>query len=115
GGLSPLQPHVIRIRHEGDSREMPGSPFVVEASDSFDSSLEQAITRAIDALGTERDEDRVLSFLSAESERLLRRRADRESKRASRVAYREFQRGSGSFSQKVEDPGLRALVIDDDV
>jgi glycosyltransferase involved in cell wall biosynthesis len=113
-GLSLLERHVIRVRHELDAREIPGSPYVIEPSDSFDSALEQAVAKAIDGLAIESDQDRVLSFLTLQTDRLLQKRAERDSKRVLRLAFPEFRKSPGSFTEEPADPGRRALVIDDE-
>jgi len=115
GGLTPLERHIIRVQHQHDGREIPGSPFVIERSDSFDSALEEAVTKAIDALALERDQGRVLSFLTAQTERLLEKHAVIEGMQAARVGYRESKRAGRLPGQNFANPGLRALVIDDDV
>lgn len=113
GGLAPLERHVIRVRSAWDAREIPGSPFVIEASDSFDSALEDAVVKSIDALEGEGDHYRALAFLAAQTERILQQRADFDGARSARAAFREFRR-RGDL-QAAADPGLRALVIDNDV
>lgn len=113
--LSPLERHVIRIRHADDGREIPGSPFVIERSDSFDSALEEAVIKAIDTLVPGDDEDRVLSFLMSQTERLLLRHGHIEGKLAARLGYRQDRRARGRGHSTFVDPGPRALVIDDHV
>ncbi|HEX4505189.1 MAG TPA: glycosyltransferase [Alphaproteobacteria bacterium] len=113
GGLAPLERHVIRVRGARDAREIPGSPFVIEPSDSFDTALEDAVTKAIDALEGQGDHDRALAFLTDQAERILQQRADFDGARTARAAFRAFTRRGGA--QAATDPGLRALVIDNDV
>ena len=116
GSLSPLARHVIRVRREGDDAELPGSPTVIEAADSFDPALEQALIRAIDALPDAVSQDRVLSFVLAQADRLLQRRAEAESGGSAREAARLFRRrwgpDAGSRADAPPDPAPRALVID---
>ena len=113
GGLAPLERHVIRVRSARDAREIPGSPFVIETSDSFDGALEDAVVKAIDALEGDGDHYRALSFLAAQTERILQQRADADGARTARAAFREFRRRRDLHA--AADPGLRALVIDNDV
>jgi len=112
GGLSPLSRHTIEVRVEADGSVLPGSPVVIEASTSFDATLEHAIETSVAALGTVADQDRALSFLAAQTERLLRLRAQTEGGLTARVAYEQFRRRWGGGAAPLAEPGLRALVID---
>jgi glycosyltransferase involved in cell wall biosynthesis len=103
GGLSPLTRQVIQVRQERDGAELPGSPSVIEAAESFDSVVEQAVARAVAAVGSQDERERVLSFIAAQADRLLQQQADGETGRLSRNAQRRLA------------PGLRALVIDERV
>jgi glycosyltransferase involved in cell wall biosynthesis len=114
GGLSPLDRHVIRVRHAADAREIPGSPFAIEPSDSFDAALEDAVTKAIGALESEGDQDRALAFLAYQTERLRQGRAALDAQRDARIVFREFRRRSEHVAAAI-DPGQQALVIDDEV
>jgi len=130
GGLSPQARHVIRVRREADSAELPGSPAVIEAAGSFDAGLQQAIARAVAAIGPDDDQDHALSFILGQADRLLQQRADAESRRTQRLAHRWGARRWGTPAPGLAttglattglatsglatpaDPGLRALVID---
>ena len=59
GGLPPFARHVIRIKHEADGADIPGSPAVIEAAGSFDASLEQAVAQAVAGLGPDDDQEHV--------------------------------------------------------
>ena len=47
GGLSPLSRHVISIRQERDGTELPGSPVVIEAAESFTTGLSKRWRRRL--------------------------------------------------------------------
>ncbi len=112
GGLSPLTRHVLEVRRESDGAPLPGAPAVIEAANSFDAALEGAVTRAVAGLDGA-DGDRVLSFLLAQTERLLQDRARDESGLARRDALRQFRRRWGRDAAAAEaPPSARALVID---
>ncbi len=113
GGLSPLIRHVIAIRHARDGREVPNSPFVLEPSTIFDPALEGAIEKAVEALTLASDQTHALSFLAGQTERLLQKRAETEGQQLQRLAYRELNRRGQADT--ITDPGLRALVVDDEV
>jgi glycosyltransferase involved in cell wall biosynthesis len=115
GGLSPLSRHVIHVRREADGGEVQNSPAVIEAATSFDAALERAVDKAVASLGADGEEERVLSFLLAQADRLLQQRAEAEGKREARLAYQQFQRRWGATRPAATvDPGLRALVVDDE-
>ena len=116
GGLSPLSRHVLEVRRETDGAALPGTPVVIEPANSFDPALESAVARAVAALPAGGEGDRVLSFLLAQTERLLRDRAEAEGGADKRQALRAFQRRWGPEAEAAPDrpdaPGARALVID---
>jgi autotransporter passenger strand-loop-strand repeat protein len=112
GGLSPLARHVVRVTNEHDGADL-APPVVIEAIDSFDATLEQTITRAIAALGTTGDHQRVLSFIMAQADRLRKLHADGQAGRTSRIAYREASRAQRLPAAPA--PRQRALVIDERV
>jgi autotransporter passenger strand-loop-strand repeat protein len=95
GGLSPLARHVIQVRSEASGAEITGSPAVIEAAVGLDADLRQAIARAVAAAGPEDDQNRMLSFLLEQADRLLQQRADAEGGRTERLAYRQFRRRWG--------------------
>jgi glycosyltransferase involved in cell wall biosynthesis len=114
GGLSPLVRHVIQARHERDGSELENSPFVIEAAGCFDRALEQTIADAIAASAPGEQPD-ILSFLLAQTEKLLQQRGDHDGRRDERLLHRQFHRRWGPSSERANaprDPGLRALVID---
>ena len=76
GGLSPLERHVIQVRRESDGSELPGSPVVIEAAGSFDTSLEAAISQAVAAAGGVADQARIMGFMLEQADRLAQRMAD---------------------------------------
>jgi hypothetical protein len=126
GGLSPLSRHVIDVRREADDGALDFSPVVIEPATSFEPALEQAVENAVASLGANEEQERVLSFLAAQADRLLQLRAETEGKRESRAAYQQFRRRWGSAlpggndtaaaeAPDVVDPGKRALVVDDEV
>ncbi len=116
GGLSPLTRHVLEIRREADGAPLPNTPVVIEAADSFDPALEGAVSRAVASLVADGEQDRVLSFLVAQTERLLQRRAAAASGAEQRRALAQFRRRwgqeAGLMADAPEDAGRRALVID---
>ena len=116
GGLSPLARHVLEFRRETDGAALPGTPVVIEPAHSFDPALQGAVARAIAALDADGEQDRVLSFLVAQTEQLLERRATAASGRAERQALVRFRRRWGPAADTMaaapQDAGRRALVID---
>ena len=116
GGLSPLARHVLEFRRESDGAVLPGTPVVIEPAHSFDPALEGAVERAVAALDADGEQDRVLSFLVAQTERLLQRRATAASGTAERQALARFRRRWGpaadTMAEAPVDVGPRALVID---
>ena len=124
GGLSPLVRHVIQVRREADGAEMPGSPAVIEAAGGFDAGLQQAIASAVAAVGPGDDQQRMLSFILAQADRLMQQRADAEGRRTERLTCRQMHRRWGKLAEDAAvEPrgdagvgatrGLRALVIDE--
>jgi glycosyltransferase involved in cell wall biosynthesis len=117
GGLNPYIRHVIQIRRARDGAELPGSPVIVPRADSFDESLEQAVSSAIDSLASPNARRRAISFLVDQTERVLRGMAEADSQRADRQTYQDFIRRWGPQADSAPlsppDPGKRALVIDE--
>ncbi len=116
GGLSPLARHVLEFRREADGAALPGTPVVIEPAHSFDPALEGAVSRAVASLDAGGEQDRVLSFLVAQTERLLQHRAAATSGAAERQALAQFRRRWGPEADRrldaPQDAGRRALVID---
>jgi hypothetical protein len=73
--LSPSARHVVCIKRAADGRDLVGSPCIMEPSASFDAVLEQCISQSLSALEAGAELDRVLSFLLAQTDQLLQRRA----------------------------------------
>ena len=109
GGLEPLERHVIAVRREYDGIDLPNSPIVIEAAESFDAAVEEAVARAVDAVGSDGEARRVLSFLTAQAERLRREQADRDVQRIQRAEHRRLR---GAQAVVPGAPAPRALVID---
>ncbi|MCP9319598.1 Hint domain-containing protein [Acetobacter persici] len=106
--LSPLTRQIIEIRNERTGALL-GQPIVVEAANQFDSDLEEAVCRAIGSVQDAKDHDRVLSFLSAQMERLKQSHADHQSGRRQNDVQRERSR-RGLAPPEKRSP--RVLVID---
>jgi autotransporter passenger strand-loop-strand repeat protein len=115
GGLSPLTRHVLEIRRESDGAALPGTPLTIEPSDSFDPALERAVQQAVAALDIRGQQDKVLSFLLAQTEQLLQKRALAESGAEPRQALAQFRRrwGHDGVPSIRTEATRRALVIDE--
>jgi len=111
-GLSALQDQEVRVQREADGAELSGSPRTVVAADNFGAAIEQAFA----AILADADEDRALSFLAQQTDRLLARRAERHGGLAEREAHRLFRRRWGGQGENglesPKAPQLRALVVD---
>ena len=94
GGLSALTRHVIQVLGEADGCEMQGSPVIIEPTAGFDAALEHAISTAVSALGAD-ERERALSFLAAQTERLLHNNADAAAGREERLIRRQLERRWG--------------------
>jgi hypothetical protein len=114
GGLSPLERHVISVQRECDGVPLPFSPMVIDPPSSFGAALEQALDDAVDTVPPGSSQTRMLSFLMAQTERLLQRSADTDGQRAVRQAWHDHRQLGGPKTPGAPppDPGLRALVID---
>ena len=107
GGLSPLARHVIQVRREHDGAELAGSPTVIEPAGAFDAAIQHAIAQAVDAAGTD-EQDHVLAFLAAQSDRIRHSRAQSQARPAQRdAARRATRRHAPAVTAR------RALVIDE--
>jgi hypothetical protein len=122
GGLSPLTRHAIAARTAADGVMLGNAPLVIEPATRFDDGLAHAVASAVAALDVPAEQDRVLDFLAAQMDRVLQQRADAEAQRDSRHAHRLFRRrwGPGADAAAADpnfvgDPGLRALVIDEEM
>jgi glycosyltransferase involved in cell wall biosynthesis len=122
-GLSALETHVIRVRREADGAELTGSPIALPAACRFDGAVEQTLANLLSgaSAASDADEDRALAFLAEQTERLLSRRAERQSGRAEREAERLFRRRWGPEAVAIHGDetakggrlGPRALIVDD--
>jgi glycosyltransferase involved in cell wall biosynthesis len=122
GALSPLARHAIVVRAAEGGVPLENAPTIIEPATQFDDGFAQAVANAVAAVDAPVEQDRVLDFLAAQMERVLQLRADAQSQRKSRQAHQLFCRrwGPGAAAPAddpgaVGDPGLRALVIDEEV
>ncbi len=122
GGLSPLIRHAIIVRTAEDGLLLGNAPVILEPATRFDDGLANAVANAVGALDAPSEHDRVLNFLAAQMERVLQRRADAEAQRDARESHRLFRRRWGPGTDEaadpatlIGDPGLRALVIDEEL
>ena len=76
GGLSPLTRQVIEVRRATDGAALPGEPTVLDPVDSFGPELERAVSQAVSGLEESPASERVLSFMLAQADRLLRRKTE---------------------------------------
>jgi hypothetical protein len=122
GGLPPLVRHVIIVRLAEDGILLENATVILEPVTPFDEGIADAVVNAVTGLDMPSEQDRVLSFLAAQMERVLQRRADAEAQRDAREAHRLFRRRWGPAADDatahlgiVGAPGLRALVIDEEL
>jgi glycosyltransferase involved in cell wall biosynthesis len=122
GGLSPLTRHAIVVRTAEGGVLLENAPVIIEPATRFDDGLAHAVASACAALDAPAEQDRVLNFLAAQMERVLQQGADAAAQREARQAHRQFRRrwGPGADAAAIDpafvgDPGLRALVIDQEV
>ncbi len=116
GGLCARSRHVIEVRRAQDGGLL-GAPAVIEAADRFDAGLEQTVAQAVDAVAGRREQERVLSFMLTQADRLLQQRADHEGLRDirhRRGARTRAPRRALVVDQRVPDPrrdgGSRAIL-----
>ena len=110
--LTPTSRHVIAVRHAADGRDLLGSPGVIEPSTSFDAALEQGLTNALEALDPGAEQDRVLSFLLAQTDKLLQRRARKRGGATARRPLARSRSGPRLVKPMPAAPRQHALVID---
>ncbi len=121
-GLPAHCQHLIEVIREGDGAALAHSPMAIAASTTFDAALEASLGAILEAESSIEELDRRLAFLVRQTEALLQRRADQESRRGERLAHQVARHrfkphppdaagatGAGSAAQRP----LRALVIDD--
>jgi len=112
GALSPLARHVVQVRSERDGTDLAGSPFVIEPANSFDATLQLAVANAVASVAASGEQERVLSFILAQADRLRQQRADADAKRSERTTARQIQRRLGPDAPDGTEPARRALVVD---
>ena len=119
-GLSPAEPHVIRLRDEVDGSDVPGSPITIEPSQIYDEAVEQSVSRALTLCGTPADLSRKIEFLSRQLVDFVQQLADRDGKRSERSQYRDLMQRWMRRATDARDapdaepsPCLRAVAIDD--
>jgi hypothetical protein len=114
GGLSPLTRHAIEITNERTGATLTADPIVIEPAGSFTPELEQSVANAIAAVADAAEQDRVMTFLMTQVDRLRQSRAETEGQHAERLAYKQSRRrlGPDADDAGLIDPGPRALVID---
>ena len=104
--LLPSKSWLIRICSEADGQDMPGSPIRIPASDEFDERAQAAFAVALANVASEAELEQRIRFLTAQRERLLQLRDDKQS----------AQRKRHAVSARLE-PGRaaprHALVLDD--
>ncbi len=113
-GLSPSQPHTVRVTRETDGLDVPGSPAVIPPGLRFDAEMQDHLARML--TDAESDEELTLraAFLAQQADRLLQLRADRRANRPDRTGHRQFRaRWTGRGSAGEPDRPPRALLIDD--
>lgn len=89
--LSPLTRQIIEIRNERTGAVL-GQPIVMEPADRFEPDLEEAVRRAIGSVQDSEVQNRALSFLAAQMERLKQSHADHQSGRIRSSTQRERSR-----------------------
>jgi hypothetical protein len=119
-GLPALMRHVITIRIADGGAMLENVSATIEPTTQFDDGLAHAVADALAALDGLLEQDRALSFLAGQMDQLLQHRADTEAQRYARHAHRLFRRRWGPNADAADpsflsDPGLRALVIDEEV
>ena len=106
---------MLEVRRESDGAVLPGTPVLIEPASSFDPALQGMVARSVAALDAERDGEGVLSFLLAQTEQLLQRRAAVMGGARERQAWAQFRRRWGPEAGRVaavpDKAGPRALVI----
>ncbi len=95
-GALPEERCVIEVRRVRDGAALAGSPASIGPVEGFDPVLERALDAAVTGLADAGDQDRVLSFMVAQTERLLQRQADAQSDRRDREVFRQFRRRWGT-------------------
>lgn len=123
--LSSTAAHFVHVCFDSDGVELENSPIYVSAPSTFDDGLKEILDGAVSSVEDEQIESTV-SFLADQVTHLLRRLGDSRSQRYQRQAYMHFRRrwgrGVNEYADSKngiaigsEDPGRRALVVDDEV
>ena len=113
-GLSPTQPHTVRVTRETDGADVPGSPVVIPPGLRFDAEMRDHLARMLTDAETDEDLAMRAAFLAQQADRLLQLRADRRANRPDRTGHRQFRaRWSGRGSAGEPERPPRALIIDD--
>ena len=79
----PPAPLALHVRHARDHAPLANSPSHIAAAQAFDPALQTAIDAAITALDTPEQKAEILSFITAQADRLIQRHADAPSGRRS--------------------------------
>jgi len=122
GGLSPFEPHDIRVRRESDGADLEGSPAVIEPTRAIDASARDYLSFLFAQAKTAGDIQSTIDFMAAETAKLMRRLTEIDGKTVERQAYQQFlsrwrrrlpDAEAAAASQTGPRHILRALVIDD--
>ncbi|MCQ8279442.1 Hint domain-containing protein [Acetobacteraceae bacterium KSS8] len=108
--LAPTARHVVHAVVEATGQTLGNSPLVLEAASAFNDTLEDLVTGAVRAVG-DTDQDRALSFMLEQVDRLRQRIADRDARREERERSRRLLRQDGEALRN-EAALPRALIID---
>jgi hypothetical protein len=116
GAAIPLHACILRIYREEDEADVPGSPVRLAAADEFDNLAKQAFAALLASPGTVADLQDRIAYLAGQTECLLQRVSDRQSRRVQHTAHRQHQGRWMPDARGSSDPSPRsprALVIDD--
>jgi autotransporter passenger strand-loop-strand repeat protein len=109
--LSAREAHEIVVKVEQTGLDVSGSPLVIAPSGQFDRDLEEAIAHAVAASAQDGEQQRALSFMLAQADRLRQLAAEAASQRGERLAARQRRRRMGPAGGE-SDLRRRALVVD---
>ena len=113
--LLPLDGCVLHLRREGDGADLPGSPLRIPPPTVFDNATQDGVAALLDTDCDDAELQTRITFLAAQTERLLQERAARQSLQGERLADRQY-RWRWSVPAAATSPThvpLRALVIDE--
>lgn len=109
----PLAQTVVALQAEATGEHLPRSPWQLEAPQVLTEPVRRAIAALLESPGSEAELRDRADFLALHIEGLLQRRADRQSRRAARVALRNRKWRTGAEEPAAPAPlPPRALVID---